>query len=259
MSRVAPGRVHCLSNFAQAPLLTLVRPPSLSAEAAIGELMVTGRLSGSAFDVQSQLWQVPRGITKVSILGITPGSTGGGENSYDYTVYTTYAGLPGSLGYSNQVPVTPGEMLLVEVSEIKPYTSWALCRVRVSRAASGEVIFCVHANTNPLEVAQKIFRPYTAQSGPTPGYTSDAVYGDAEGGAAQYVPTANIPSGTSPYGLGPSGTLASTRGSQVSPDWPVFGGGGLVGGGITDQSRGVVRIIWGPNRTFPTNARKITP
>jgi hypothetical protein len=76
------------------------------------------------------------------------------------------------------------------------------------------------------------------------------------GGGGQYG-GGFVGGGTDLYGIGPNGTggnlTSGVRGSDISRTVNPFPGGGGSGAGATGGS-GAVRIIWGPNKSFPSNA-----
>lgn len=217
----------------------------------VGEVMVTSPSVASGITVFE--WRVPKNVRRISVLGITAGTTG--MTQYDWEGYGYYSqGFPGALGYLNDLPVTPGEVLTVRVTSPAYYGSNTTCTIQNSR---GVAIFVLNRIGTESDWMLTQVNRFTNNAAGASGYmgpgttSADAPFGSGAAGAM---------GGVAPFGIGTDGTAATDRhGSRNDPAWPVFGAVfPTEGGGNHPNSAGCVRIIWGPGRNFPFNARKIT-
>jgi hypothetical protein len=179
-------------------------------------------------------WTVPAGVTKVSFVAIGPGGRGSQAS-------LRLSGGGGALVYRNDLPVTPGQTLAVVVGDAGIASSFG--GATAGAGASG-------SSGSPAGGAPS--GVYTA--GFSGGYgASGSVTTQAGACAGGYFSNGCV--GGSDYGT----PRPAYRGSDLygGVGSAIFGAGGQSDadlGGFPGQTGGV-RIIWGPGRSFPSNAQ----
>lgn len=242
---VISGRPARLRPFMPTPVAAGVGMNNVQmANSPVGEKIFTA-ISAGYNAVMQEEWTVPQGVHSVCVVGITAGTA---AYSDDYYYYPGYCGV---LGYRNGLRVTPGEKLRIRIdSQTAGFGGETVCLIT---NAVGMVIFAVRSNST--EDDSTLTRVNRMRG---PGYGC-AGYMGAGSSSAVGAPTGSGASGmyggTSPYGLGIDGGNSTPNGSQNDPSWPVFGAS--TGAGLA-YSGGCIRIIWGPGRSFPMNARKVS-
>ena len=162
-------------------------------------------------------WVAPTGISSVSVVAI-----GGGWQDTGYG-----RGGGGGLGWKNNISVIPGQSYTVFVGP------------GGSDSVSAETSYFINAETvSGLAGSSGAGGSYVGDGGGTGGYAG-APFG-AGGGAGGY--SGNGGNAASDYGNG-SGGSGGGGGHYLSEGASFYR---LNGGG------GAVRIIWGPNRAFPS-------
>ena len=195
----------------------------------IGDTSLTA-VTGQHDFSSSGTWTVPAGVTKISILCI--GGGGGGSGIQQSGGYSGGAGAGGTLGYANNITVTPGEVLTATVG------SGGSAGVRNSSGGgAGGLSKLVNSSSVTLCSANG---GGGAASGGTGGsasstYTGTSGYAGGAGGAGQRFSRGGGGGGAGGYS-GTGGTGQS--GTSTSPGAAGAGGGGG-GGGSTTQSPGI--------------------
>lgn len=209
-----------------------------------GQVLFSGR------NLRDQTWTVPDGVTSIAVVFI-----GQGGNGVYGPPSSSYSGSGGSLAYYNTLTVTPGETLTIDIDvELGRGT-------RMSRG--GSVLAGVLAptgrnagtGTQGSESATAFFR-----GGNGYGFLPNSSSAAGAGAGGYTSAGANAPSSNSTLGGG--GTPATGGGSGASAGASAgrhglnYGGGGafLAGGSIGLGGLGAVRIMWGPGRSYPSNA-----
>lgn len=220
--------------------------PGATLGSRVGECLVTSTdyPAGSASTVK--FMTVPAGVHRISVLGITAGT-------HFFTDGTNkYYGFPGAVGYANNVPVTPGEVLTIEVWSAPSYNGQSFCIVRNS---AGNVIFGIGRTDTRYDGTLHFIGRSPVQARPPVGYINTPYYSTGNIGSGGGYSTG----GLSPYGIGPDGIASyNGHGSQQYPDWPAFGAFISIDQTRSVAAAGCVRIIWGPGRSYPFNARPMS-
>ncbi|KAB3178435.1 hypothetical protein F9047_10900 [Escherichia coli] len=189
-------------------------------------------------------WVVPQGVTSICCVVIGAGSSG----------------RSGGLSWRNNIPVTPGEKLKMQVNS----TASALLRETTILCAAqcggngGKTYNSVNdggGNAGQSPHGRGGAGGYTGNGGDGhtftggPGPGSPGSGGGGGGGAVVYLNgslTPTVCGGVGMYGQGSNG------GADNSAGYPGSGGSGTRYGRAVD-GYGVVRVVWG-NYSFPTNA-----
>lgn len=180
-------------------------------------------------------WQVPAGVTAISVVAIGQGGDAGSQRS----------GGGGALSWRVTLAVTPGELLRPSVNQAES----ALYRGsnRLIGAAAGDTS---NAQAQPYEGDGG----YPGGSGSTAGGSNQRFGGGAGGwtGAGGNAGTTNNGTGgggSSPYG-GTSG--GGQAGGSPTNNGQNYGGGGAASrGDYYLGGLGCLRVIWGEGRAFP--------
>ena len=185
-------------------------------------------------------WVVPAGVH--SICAVTIGQGGNARLSDDNA--SSGGGGGGALQYANNIPVTPGETLIIQGYQIRRGATVLLGAGKgTSQNGSGSNGSLNAAGGAPNSAAQAI--AWVGYNGGAGRRWSGTTQGGG-GGAAGYT------------GNGPSGTNSATRGRNMSLNGPtsnlnMCGGGAGAPNSMTGTDGGV-RIIWGLGRSYPNNA-----
>ena len=243
-----------------------------------GQFMLQGYYSDSAATTVTYDWTVPDDVTSISAVCV-----GGGEpGEKDSSANSPRGGDGGDLRYVNDIAVTPGETL-----QLGAAIGWEGDGAQADTAHSGKggpswlkrgsspLVFAEGGNTVGTNLG-------TGVDGTAGGFSSDN--GGHGGGAGGYtsddngnIGSAGNTTGRHGSGIGLTGNNETTFDSAHQPGagggygywWNytghfrgMYGGGG---GGNTSNSYssngapGGVRIIWGDNRSFPSNAQGVFP
>lgn len=212
-----------------------------------GVLMAVGRGAAElAAPIGQQLFTgsgafiVPTGVTSICAVAIGSGGDTALANWGEW-----FGGGGGGLAYSNDLPVTPGESLTVQVnrsiSRLRRETtslveaSGASFDEETSRAVPGrglvgQVRWVGGASSYALGAM-------FATGGGAAGYTSDGLGGGDVGISGR------AGGGMSPYGGGPGADAGVAVGASST-----YGGGA---GENASPGLGCVRVFWGDGRAFP--------
>lgn len=229
-------------------------------------------------------WTVPEGVTSICAVCIGAGST--------VEVSTNlYAGMGGALRWSNNIPVVPGEKLTIVTGAASAnlgYPSGALAyskgndtyiargTVRLISAAGGRQT-ADQQNTDSIGVGggnggARVVN--AAINNGMCGTGAGGYHGDGGGGVVNNTPTdptagksgtvgSNVIGGQT-VSSGSIGTGSRLMGDSVLTG-TTFGGGGASGRRSSDNGKaytpggiGGCRIIWGKDRSYPTNALDVT-
>lgn len=197
-----------------------------------GEFVHTGPVSYN--------WVVPAGVYSICAVGI--GRGGNARLSDDGQ--SSGGGGGGALMYANDIPVTPGEILVLQHGTIRRGATVLIGAFNgYSQSGSGSGGSLNAAGGIPNPAAQAI--AWVGYNGGAGRRWSGATRG-AGGGAAGYT------------GNGPSGSSGATRGRNMSLNGPTSNlnmcGGGAGAPNSINGTDGGVRIIWGLGRSYPNNA-----
>lgn len=193
---------------------------------------VGGTPPGQRTFTLSQSFVVPDGVTSICAVAVARG-----ENATDFGEGTYRSGEGGNLRYVNDIPVTPGETLQVEV-QFGYYPGLLRGSTYLLRAYIGAGSVGLgfdgggYQQSNALNMAGAGAGGYTSA-----GQSASAAGSTPRGG-----------SGTSLLGGGPGGLAGA------APDGTggAYGGGGAVVDGVPQQGGPAgLRIIWGAGRAFP--------
>lgn len=271
-------------------LVPVISMPALIGVRTSGYVIPSGQQvyqSPANYDVGlSDNWTVPANVYSFCVVGISKG--GYGTRVFNNGGYSGTGGGGGGLGWRNNIPVTPGEVINVSISAGAGGNG-----LRVTRVSNGELLLHV-SNANGQTPGNYIIAEgggrggfggsFTSSSfknwggnGGAGGYLGNggdgnssppaqagfaAAAGSGGGGGSGSISTSLYPP-TSIYvggGVGRFG-IGATGGSSSANGVPGSGGvGAHYGGGywnIPGQStvpQGIIRIIWGEGRSFPYNA-----
>lgn len=208
----------------------------------------TGQVLFSVNNNTNIRWDIPEGVTTISVVCIARGSSVASSSGYG-----------GALRYVNNISVTPGERMVIRTEATQSFIrrdseSNAICSAIGRNGGVG-------TGFNGGQMSSSSFYP---RAGPgAAGFTSDgqnasnAASGQRSGGGGTDPRVAN--SAGALAGIGAGGPYSSTGGNGDN-----YGGGPGVGqsdsGGVRTGSPGAgcVYIIWGPNRAFPgTNIQEM--
>lgn len=209
----------------------------------------TGQILISVNNNTNIAWDVPEGVTSISVVCIARGSS-----------VVSSSGYGGALRYVNNISVTPGERMIIRTEATQSFI----------RRNSGDTSFlCAAIGRNAgvgtgFNGGQMSNLSSYPRAGPgAAGFTSDgqnasnAASGQRAGGGGTDPRVANSPGALA--GIGSSGTYGTAGGNADN-----YGGGPGVGQNSSGLSRtgspgaGCVYIIWGPNRAFPgTNIQEM--
>lgn len=196
-------------------------------------------------------WVAPAGVTTVSVVAVGPGGPQRGSQG---------GGAGGGLGWRNNVSVTPGTGYTVVVGTSTDSTFTGNAGVLTRGGAAQQ--------TAPYEGGGGFTGDGGGNGGSRPGSGNDS-----SGGAGGYSGNGGN-NGSNPAlnsGGGAGGTTGSASAGGVgllgqgadgvfstSPNGSQFTGSGAYGAGQNRNGpnsatlQGAVRIIWGPNRAFPS-------
>lgn len=204
-------------------------------------------------------WTVPPGVTKISGIAISGGASGGGGGGS----IGGGGGGGGGMVYFNDYPVNPGDVFSIFVGPVARYQygngqSGADVIVKKNgvelftasggqggiKGSNGGAPGNGYAKGDLTALAKKVF---TSQ-----GQSGRGGASAGKGGVGGYAP---------PYDgqTMVNGQYQTPYGSNSSLD-VTYGRGGTGGdnsNSSSSASRGCVRIFWGNDRSFPTNAGKI--
>lgn len=204
-----------------------------------GFLTVGGAVAGQqVFNNVGGTFTVPAGVTSISVVGVGRGAAGATALNVDEVSTDYIGGAGGALSYVNNIAVTPGETLDIQVSD----TLSRLLRggtVLVSAGAgSGTIAGSVIVGTGFAGGnGSRVIETFRSGAG-AGGYTSaggNAGFGTLGGG------------GVSLLGGGAGGSAAG----NANANGGAYGGGGGASGSLGAAGPGGVRIIWGAGRAFP--------
>ena len=224
-----------------------------------------GASSGDAVFVipGSSTWTVPAGVTSVCIVCI--GGGGGGSQSYIYNdegnqITTSISGGGGGLGYANNITVTAGESLTINVGSAG--LGWIPYQNRFPTNGGNSSV--VRNSTTLVYGNGGNSNLYNWNSFEFPGNISSEAGGTfspngGNGGSSSYSWSGNAGlytgNGTYDTAGGFNAKGSSLYGSGVAQSYSLYGGGGL---GLNDTYsrafdgvQGAVRILWGTGRSFP--------
>ena len=248
-------------------------------EAPSGQFMLQGYCSDSAATTVTYNWTVPNDVTSISAVCV-----GGGEpGEKDTNANSPEGGAGGDLRYVNDIAVPPGETL-----EIGAAIGWQGDGDEQDSAHSGKggpswlkrsstsLVFAQGGNGSGTNVG-------TGEDGDPGGFSSDN--GGGGGGAGGYTASDDGQSGPAGNSLGKGGGGIGLTGNSEEPQrttqnyhgsggahgnaWNYTGpfrscygggGGGNTGTGWSSiGAPGATRIIWGQDRSFPSNAGGVFP
>ena len=233
------------------PVPAITVPVADTSRMVVGEELFT--------TVGSWVFFVPEGVTSISMVCVGAGGRGGtfrSGNSYR----TGGGGGGGGLGYKNNVAVSPGEQLTIEVGSATSRLSGA-GNSRVLRGGHLGVVLCAgnRGGDAPVnEYGQGEGGGYTGDGGGkggNGGYANSRVgSGGAGGGAGGYSGAGGAGGGigSSSTGRGAGGSGGGAGGGNSSQDTGINAGGGGGGGGVglegqgnSASARGITRFAGG--------------
>jgi hypothetical protein len=223
-------------------------------------------------------WVCPDGVTSVSVVAVGAGGNQSGNNQYG-------GAGGGALGYRNNIAVTPGQTYGLKVGGVELSTNGSngggsyFLNTNVVLAAGG-----LYGTT--ITGAEALAAPYNGDGGGNGGNgaAKGSGYYGGNGGAGGYSGAGGkggthqnpgtsgsgggggggagagtsygaAGGGVGLYGQGDSGAGGANGGAGIAGSG---GDGRLYGGGghrfADPQGTGAVRIMWGPDRSFPDNA-----
>lgn len=198
------------------------------------------------------------------IAGVGIGSGGSGATGSSGDSYTSGGGGGGALTYHNAIAVTPGETLTITIGAPGYAISWTN-----GSGVAGAACTIKRGATTLLEARGGLGGSNTGTGGPggvaTPpsggvsyagGTGGSAVSGlfVAGGGSGKY--TTNGATGTSAASLIPPSDGADLFGNNTGSTMG-HGGAGVKGPNSSAGVVGGIRIMWGPGRSFPSNAANV--
>lgn len=215
-------------------------------------------------------WTVPAGVDNISIVAIGGGGGGGGGAG---GLTRGGGGGGGGLTYVNNISVTPGETLTVwsgrqgfgGAAPSDPPGAYGDGQngqdSYVSRDSDSSIIITANGGGGGNGGS-----PYTGGTGGTAWTNNGAIgYAGSNGGTGQSVDGgggnsanytgngATATSGVSGTGVSPfGGDIALTSGGSFQNGGAYGGGGHGASGFGTSGGAGIVRIIWGSGRAFPS-------
>lgn len=215
-------------------------------------------------------WNVPFGVYEVCAVAVGGGASGGGGGN-------TYSGGGGALAWRNAIPVTPGQVVTITVGGANQPSSVLNMIAGGGSSSSGGVPSGTYdgggrggnGSTNNCGDACNGgggAGGYTGAGGNgggpcwfTPG--TDGAGGGGGGGASSHGGVGGYGGGVGLYGIGANGTGGKTTASEPGQGGSGgtsggFGAGGPSGYGATQGASGAVRIMWGLDRSFPSNAKQ---
>lgn len=229
-------------------------------------------------------WVVPDGVKSICAVCIGAGSAVEVSSSL-------YAGMGGALRWSNNIPVTPGETLTIVTGAASAYIGYPAGAVGygkgndtyIARGATRLILAAGGRQDKATQIADSIGAGggnggarvvNAALNNGMCGTGAGGYSGDGGGGAANASPT--DPTAGKAGGIGSNtingqtvssggvGTGARLLGDSVLTG-TTFGGGGASGRRSSDNGKayspggiGGCRIIWGTDRSYPTNALDVT-
>ena len=228
-------------------------------------------------------WKVPDGVKSISAVCIGGGSRACSSGGF-------FGGMGAALRWENNIPVTPGETLTIVVAAAQPalgYTGQLLYvkgndtiikrgDVVLLKAAGGrqnrDEQIADSVGVNGGNGGERISAPNN-NSG-IPGSGTGGYFGDGGGGAANAQPASDTTAGKSGgmSGNTVNGQYISNGGDGTGSMLTGQGGTSTrcgIGGGCTSRSSdyakaysaggvGGCRIIWGSDRSYPSNALDVT-
>jgi hypothetical protein len=291
-ANVSPNGGTCQVQFTFAPTAdqpyqaTGVVPSPISSYlntleiTGIGYVPPVGEVSFTSPGTYS--WTVPAGVSSVNMVLV--GSGGGWYGS----ALVKAGGGGAALGWKNNVPVTPGQSITIIVGTSGGPTSFNGTYVAAggsnasdnTRGVGGKI----SASPQPFDgggdggdgsAGQWTSQIYLGGGGGAGGYAGrggngaygpgvvgqPGIGGAGAGGGGTAVGYSWGGGGVGLLGQGAAGTSSGAGGSgggngvngpQASAAGGAFGGG--AGGGSVNAGPGAIRIIWGPGRSFPSNA-----
>lgn len=230
---------------------------------------------GVFFDVPGVYeWEVPAGVFQVCAACL-----GGGASGAKWSNRATPSGGGGGLGWGNDIPVTPGQIITVTVGAGGARRSSLANGAPGGDSSFGDLIVATGGESSTsADSGGTSYGPYRQGGGDggragssgsgnadtggggAGGWTGNGGTGaggqttrtDGTGGAGSGGAAGQNGGGVSPWGLGETGTYIYGRGGAARAG--VAGAGGGYSGSGGD---GFVRVIWGSGRSFPENARGI--
>ena len=247
----------------------------------VGQVVFLGNVSAI------QTWIVPARVYSICAVGISPGLGGVGSS------YGSVGGAGGGLVYRNNIIVTPGEALQIDIGYIQ-------AGAHLSRGGSYVLLYARAFNLSPYSISDgtqvighggaggdKGSGSYNSGGGGgAGGYgvggnsgamgATDGSYAGGSGGASGTGAPGGAAGtslgggggggGSSLMGAGVPGTAGSpARGAGIGGGGGSYGGGGGGCGASGGQDGdppgiGAIRIIWGQGRAFPsTMTHDMTP
>ena len=201
---------------------------------------------GQVLFTSSATWTVPDGITSICAVVISPG--GAAQTLGEFGTWGSGAG--GTTAYLNDIPVASGETLNLTISA-NPNAINGIDRsgsyLLSVRAPSREAFGSVDVGTG--------FRGGSGSTGSSASRTGGGAGGYTSVGGPGGMGGSNGGGGTSPLN---GGGGAAPGGSSSGLNGAAYGGGaGLSPSSGTPKGNpgpGCVRIIWGPDRNFPSKS-----
>lgn len=198
------------------------------------------------------------------IAGVGIGSGGSGATGSSGDSYTSGGGGGGALTYHNAIAVTPGETLTITIGAPGYAISWTN-----GSGVAGAACTIKRGATTLLEARGGLGGSNTGTGGPggpataPPGGVSysggtggSAVSGLFVAGGSSGKYTTNGATGTSAANLIPPSDGADLFGSSTGSTMG-HGGTGVKGPNSGAGVVGGIRIMWGPGRSFPSNAADV--
>lgn len=197
-----------------------------------GEVLFTATPAGG------EIWTVPEGVTSICAVCI-----GGGGASY--RVAPNYAsGGGGGLIYVNNHPVTPGQQLTIAVTNTESLIVFNHSPNRyISARAGGAASAAAAGAAGTTNFANFAVYPYATYGGAGVRTTTSQAVGGGSAGRYNGDGATGGGSGSSAHGY--SSAASYGRGGGVTAAGSQINVGPQVG---------VVRIMWGAGRSFPSNA-----
>ena len=236
-----------------------ITPTLRGAPTTATKASLVGEVTGAVPKAGAQIIVVPKGVYRMSMVLVTPGDPGWccDNNTVCPPIICSGPGTGGGLGYSNCIPVVPGEVIAIKLM--------AAYNVAVVRQSDGKILLRLNNTPQNTDVVQRRFAGTSARSARgTGGYKGNAGVCMV---ATQSVGAGYVGQGVALYGFAPeprntpnpAGTYAGSYPVCMPPNKVQLYGASGIWGNVNSAGPGGYRIMWGGGRSFPNNARKWTP
>lgn len=241
--------------------LSLTSGISKNTIAPVGEVLVLGTTVNAS---HTQQVTVPEGVYEICAVCLSGGDSGNATGKASgVEIGSGMGGIGGNLRWKNRIPVMPGWVLNLSAGgggDAGTETADGSGNVNAISSVVGVASYISRVGG----IGYLLHTDIASIHGGNGGIPVDTMAAGSGGHAARYIGNgyASLDSGENAVGVSPYGQ----NDLKDSID-PVYGKGGLGDGsppaagatdGPGDGQHGFVRIMWGANRSFPDNARKIS-